>query len=426
MYRQPGSLGGGRAAASKDCGRIRESYGYNPGSVRVLGGGRCRRFVAVVWREKQRWKIQVRVIPARSVLWPTSPEPRRMDLENLERLPHRRLNPLTGEWVLVSPNRDQRPWQGQVETTTAPSARRYDPSCYLCPGNSRANGVRNPDYSSTFVFTNDFASLQSDIPHARIDEGGQALIVAESEAGTCKVVCFSPRHDLTLPGMSLEEIATVIEVWTDEYAALGALPNINYVQIFENRGELMGCSNPHPHCQIWANQTVPNQPRQEQNSQADYRSRHGSCLLCDYLRLERKAGTRIVCENASFLALVPFWAAWPFEVLLISQEHSRDFVPFDRSERTALADILRRVTTRYDNLFAILFPYSMGFHPAPTDGEPHPEWHFHAHFYPPLRSATLRKFMVGYEMLAARQRDITPEAAASKLRESSELYHDRS
>jgi len=362
----------------------------------------------------------------RPLLGPTAPGHRRMGIESLGRIPHRRLNPLTGDWVLVSPNRAQRPWQGQVENTPAPSACSYDPACYLCPGNSRANGVRNPNYSSTFVFANDFATLESDIPQARIDEGGRALVVAETEAGTCKVVCFSPRHDLTLPGMSLEEIAAVIEVWTDEYAALAALPNINYVQIFENRGEIMGCSNPHPHCQIWANQTVPNQPRREQDSQAAYRSRHGSCLLCDYFELEHKARTRIVCENASFLALVPFWAAWPFEVLLISKRHVRDFVPFKRSERTDLADILRRVTTRYDNLFAIPFPYSMGFHPAPTDGETHPEWHFHAHFYPLLRTANLRKFMVGYEMLAAPQRDVTPEAAASRLRESSEVRQDRS
>jgi UDPglucose--hexose-1-phosphate uridylyltransferase len=389
-----------------------------PGKVQAL---RSRR-----WEEGAKWKIQLRVMPAPSLLGPTLPGYRRMDLENFERIPHRRLNPLTGDWVLVSPNRAQRPWQGHVENTTAPSAPSYDPACYLCPGNSRANGVRNPNYSSTFVFANDFATLESDIPHARIDEEARTLVVAETEAGTCKVVCFSPRHDLTLPGMSLEEIAAVIEIWTDEYAALGALPNINYVQIFENRGEMMGCSNPHPHCQIWANQTVPNQPRQEQDSQAAYRSRHGSCVLCDYFELERKDRARIVCENPSFLALVPFWAAWPFEILLISKRHVRDFVPFDRSERTDLADILRRVTTRYDNLFAIPFPYSMGFHPAPTDGEPHPEWHFHAHFYPLLRSRTLRKFMVGYEMLAAPQRDITPEVAASRLRESSEVRQDRS
>jgi UDPglucose--hexose-1-phosphate uridylyltransferase len=351
-----------------------------------------------------------------------SPRHRRMNLEHLDRMTHRRLNPLTGEWVLVSPRRAERPWRGQVETITSPTAARYDPDCYLCPGNLRANGVRNPNYGSTFVFTNDFASLEPDIPQARIDEGGKALVVAENEAGTCKVVCFSPRHDLTLPGMSLEEIAALVEVWADEYAGLGARPYINYVQIFENRGEMMGCSNPHPHGQIWANQTIPNQPCLEQASQAAYRSKHGSCLLCDYLQVERRAGIRIVCENDSFLALVPFWAAWPFEVLLLSQKHCRDFASFTPAERTALADILKRVTTRYDNLFAILFPYSMGFHLAPTDGEPHPEWHFHAHFYPVLRAANLRKFMVGYELLAGPQRDVTPELAGKMLREASEIH----
>jgi len=365
-------------------------------------------------------------MPASSVRWPCRlPGHRRMDLEILDRMPHRRLNPLTREWVLVSPHRVQRPWQGQVETMAAPIPPSYDPGCYLCPGNSRAKGERNPNYDSTFVFTNDFAALKSDVPQGKIDEGGRALVVAESEAGTCKVVCFSPRHDLTLPRMSRKEISAVIEVWTDQYAELGALPYIRYVQIFENRGELMGCSNPHPHGQIWANQTIPNEPRREQESQASYRSRHSSCLLCDYSQLERRVGIRVVCENDSFLALVPFWAVWPFELLIISQRHSRDFVPFGPSERADLADILKRVTTRYDNLFARSFPYSMGFHPAPTDGEPHPEWHFHAHFYPVLLSATWRKFMVGYEMLAAPQRDITPELAANKLREASEDQQDR-
>ena len=346
---------------------------------------------------------------------------RRMDLEHFDRLTHRRLNPLTGEWVLVSPKRAERPWQGQIESATGPTAVTYDPACYLCPGNLRANGEPNPNYGSTFVFTNDFASLEPAIPQARIDEGGRALVVAENEAGTCKVVCFSPRHDLTLSRMSRKEIAAVVDVWADEYAGLGALPYINYVQIFENRGEMMGCSNPHPHCQIWANQTIPSQPRREQDSQAAYRNRHGSCLLCDYLQVERRAGIRIVCQNDCFLALVPFWAALPFEILLISQKHSRDFAPFTPSERTALADVLKRVTTLYDNLFGISFPYSMGFHLAPTDGEPHPEWHFHAHFYPPLRARTLRKFVVGYELLAAPQRDFTPELAAKKLREASEV-----
>jgi UDPglucose--hexose-1-phosphate uridylyltransferase len=347
-----------------------------------------------------------------------------MELDDLSKLPHRRFNPLNREWVLVSPHRTQRPWQGQVEESAAPQASTYDPDCYLCPGNERAGGLRNPKYSSTFVFTNDFAALRPDVPRARIDEGSRGLLVSESEAGTCRVVCFSPRHDLTLPRMSLEEIAAVVDIWAREYAELGSLPYINYVQIFENRGEAMGCSNPHPHGQIWASQSIPNEPRKEQDSQLDYLRKHASCLLCDYVELERKIGSRIVCENGHFLAVVPFWAVWPFEILLTSKSHARDLVSLDSEMRKSLADIFKRITTRYDNLFEISFPYSMGFHQAPTDGEPHPEWHFHAHFYPPLlRSAAVRKFMVGYEMLAEPQRDITPEAAAGRLRETSELHY---
>ncbi len=347
-----------------------------------------------------------------------------MALDDLNQIPHRRFNPLNREWVLVSPHRAERPWQGHIEKNGAAKAPQYDPGCYLCPGNERAGGVRNPAYHSTFVFTNDFAALQPDTPDARIDQGGRGLLVSESEAGTCKVVCLSPRHDLTLSRMSLEEIAAVVEVWTDEYKQLGSLPYIDYVQIFENRGEIMGCSNPHPHCQIWANHTVPNEPRKEQDSQAAYAEKDGSCLLCDYLALERKAGSRVVCENDFFVGLVPFWAVWPFEILLVSKSHARDLVALDGPMRNGLADLLKRITTRYDNLFDIPFPYSMGFHQAPTDRKPHPEWHLHAHFYPPLlRSATVRKFMVGYEMLAAPQRDFTPEAAADRLREAGEVHY---
>jgi len=284
--------------------------------------------------------------------------------------------------------------------------------------------MRNPRYNSTFVFTNDFAALQPDVPHARIDDGNRELLVSESEAGTCRVVCFSPRHDLTLSRMSVNDIAAVIDVWASECEELGSLPYINYLQVFENRGEIMGCSNPHPHCQIWANQTIPNEPRKEQDSQAAYAKKHGACLLCAYVDLERKAEVRIVCENNFFLAMVPFWAVWPFEILLVARNHARDLASLDDAVRESLADILKRITTRYDNLFQISFPYSMGFHQAPTDGEPHPEWHLHAHFYPPLlRSATVRKFMVGYEMLASPQRDITPELAANKLRETSEVHY---
>jgi UDPglucose--hexose-1-phosphate uridylyltransferase len=331
--------------------------------------------------------------------------------------PHRRFNPLTGDWVLVSPHRSERPWHGQLEAGESPPALSYDPTCYLCPGNDRAGGARNPDYRSTFVFTNDFAALKPEVRPARHDDSGRGLLLSESEAGLCKVVCFSPRHDLTLARMTVAEITRVVDMWAEQYSEIGALPYINYVQIFENRGEMMGCSNAHPHGQIWANQTIPNEPRKEQAAQKVYLENHRACLLCDYLRLETGAQTRMVVENAHFAALVPFWAVWPFEVLLLSKQHTRDLGSCDPAMRNGLADIFKQITTRYDNLFGISFPYSMGFHQSPTDGEAHPEWHLHAHFYPPLlRSATVRKFMVGYEMLASPQRDITPEAAAATLR----------
>jgi len=347
-----------------------------------------------------------------------------MKLEALKDIPHRRLNPLTGDWVLVSPHRTERPWHGQVEKVAEPEALRYDPTCYLCPGNERAGGARNPNYTSTFVFTNDFAALKLEVPQVRLDEGQRHLLLAESEPGTCRVVCFSPRHDLTLARMRVAEIAAVVNLWAEEYAKLGSQPAIHHVQIFENRGEIMGCSNPHPHCQIWANETIPNEPRKEQNAQADYLRKNGTCLLCDYLALERRDGSRLVTENAQFIALVPFWAVWPFEVLVLAKEHARDLASLETEIRRGLADILKKLTTRYDNLFEISFPYSMGFHQSPTDGEAHEEWHLHAHFYPPLlRSASVRKFMVGYEMLAGPQRDITPEIAAQRLRELREIRY---
>lgn len=343
--------------------------------------------------------------------------------ELMER-PHRRWNPLTGEWVLVSPQRTQRPWQGQVEKhALAPSAA-YDPACYLCPGNERAGGKRNPNYTSTYVFTNDFAALLPGGEPVRSDASGRGLMVAESEAGTCRVLCFSPRHDLTLSRMSVGDITAVVDLWAEQYAELGTRPDIGYVQIFENRGEIMGCSNPHPHCQIWASEKIPNEPRKEQQAQLAYAEKHRACLLCDYLAAERQGGQRIVCENDRFVALVPFWAVWPFETVLVSKAHARDLLAVDAPGRAALADILKRLTTRYDNLFEVSFPYSMGFHQAPSDGEAHPEWHLHAHFFPPLlRSATIRKFMVGYEMLAEPQRDITPEVAAERLRALGERHY---
>jgi UDPglucose--hexose-1-phosphate uridylyltransferase len=336
---------------------------------------------------------------------------------NLSNHPHRRYNPLSREWVLVSPHRTQRPWQGQVEQTAPEQRPAYDPTCYLCPGNQRAGGERNPAYDRTFVFTNDYAALLLDTPDGTF-ERGNGLIRAESERGTGRVVCFSPRHDLTLAEMALDELTRVVDVWVEQYQELGALPQIGYVQIFENRGAMMGASNPHPHGQIWATEHVPLNVAREQEAQAEYFAATGRTLLADYLALELEEATRIVVSNEHFVALVPFWAVWPFETLVISRRPAGALPDLAADERAGLADILRSLTTRYDNLFQVSFPYSMGFHQRPTDGAAHPEWHLHAHFYPPLlRSATVRKFMVGFELLAEPQRDITAESAAERLRE---------
>ena len=322
---------------------------------------------------------------------------------------------LNGSWVLVSPHRTQRPWLGQVEKSAQAEQPPYDPACYLCPGNARAGGVRNPPYTSTFVFDNDFAALLPGTPAEGSNRAG--LLIAEGEPGICRVACFSPRHDLTVSRMTAPDLELVVDTWTAQYAALGRMPLIRYVQIFENRGEMMGASNPHPHCQIWASSSIPTEAAAEQRAQADYRASRGTCLLCDYLALERECGERLVCENESFTALAPFWAVWPFETMIVGKRHLSGMDEFDGNERRGLADILKRITTRYDNLFGVPFPYTMGFHQRPTDGEAHPEWHFHAHFYPPLlRSATIRKFMVGFEMLGMPQRDITAENAAARLR----------
>jgi len=329
--------------------------------------------------------------------------------------PHRRWNPLTRDWLLVSPQRTQRPWQGQVEKTAAPAGVAYDPTCYLCPGNARAGGVRNPGYTSTFVFDNDFAALRPETPDDHFREGG--LLIAEGEKGICRVVCFSPNHSLTVSRMDVADLRRVVDTWVEQYLDLGAKPFIRHVQIFENRGEMMGASNPHPHCQIWSNERLPNDIVREQASQSDYLHENHRCLLCDYLKLETAAGERMVCENASFTVVVPFWAVWPFETLVISKRHITGIDELENRERDDLGEILKRITTRYDNLFAASFPYTMGFHQRPTDGAEHPHWHFHAHYYPPLlRSATVRKFMVGYELLAMPQRDITAESAAERLR----------
>jgi UDPglucose--hexose-1-phosphate uridylyltransferase len=344
-----------------------------------------------------------------------------MHSPQLQLIPHRRFNPLTREWVLVSPHRAQRPWLGKVEQRSPAAQPAYDPGCYLCPGNQRAGGERNPRYTSTFIFDNDYPALLKDAPDIEINERG--LIVAAAERGVCRVLCFSPRHDLTLARMKPREIREVVDCWAAETASLGALPWINHVQIFENRGELMGASNPHPHCQIWASATVPVEPSKEIASQAAYHRDRGACLLCDYLRLELERGERIVCENESFAALVPYWAVWPFETMLLSKRHVQDLEQLSAKERDDLAALLRGIVCRYDNLFETPFPYSMGFHQQPTDSQEHGECHLHAHYYPPLlRSATVQKFMVGFELLGTPQRDLTPETAAERLRAAIESH----
>jgi UDPglucose--hexose-1-phosphate uridylyltransferase len=332
--------------------------------------------------------------------------------------PHRRFNPLSNEWVLVSPHRTARPWQGEVALASNVADAAYDPKCYLCPGNERAGGIRNPQYSSTFVFDNDFAALKPDTARDRLDVENKGLLVAESEPGICRVMCFSPRHDLTLATMDTGEIEGVVNAWIEQFGELGELGEINHVQIFENRGAMMGASNPHPHCQIWATASIPEQPARELASQRNYLQGQKRCLLCDYIALEQQKKARVIWENESFLAVVPFWAVWPFEVLICSRRHFGSIGEFEPDEIGSLAAVLQQVTSTYDKVFNVPFPYSMGFHQSPTDGAEHPEWHFHAHFYPPLlRSATIRKFMVGFEMLGTPQRDITAESAAERLRE---------
>jgi len=336
--------------------------------------------------------------------------------------PHRRWNPLRQAWVMVSPHRTQRPWQGEVAQKAAPSGVKYDPECYLCPGNRRAGGATNPQYDSIFTFVNDYAALLPEVP-AAVEKAASSLLQAEPARGLCKVVCFHPDHSLTLARMTREEIRRVVDAWVSEYEELRETGWIEYVQIFENRGAMMGASNPHPHCQIWSTDFVPDEPAAESKAQREYLAEKGRCLLCDYVAAERGAGERVVFENEAFIVVVPWWAVWPFEVLVVSKRHFGAMPEMTADERDALADALRRTTTRFDNLFETSFPYTMGFHQTPTDKAEHPEWHFHAHFYPPLlRSATVRKFMVGFEMLGMPQRDITPESAAERLRACSEEH----
>lgn len=337
--------------------------------------------------------------------------------------PHRRLNVLTGEYVLVSPNRTDRPWQGLKERAAMIARPPYDPDCYLCPGNGRAGGNRNPRYGGIFVFDNDLPALTPRSGHEQRYRPGE-LLVAEAEGGICRVVCFSPRHDLTLPELTLAEIDTIVATWSQESVVLGARDDIRSVQVFENKGEIMGSSNPHPHSQIWATEHVPTEPARELVRQYEYFSRHGRPLLSDVLARETEAGERIVLANEHWAALVPFWAVWPFETLVLPRRAITQLPQLRLDERLALADLLKRLTTRYDNLFQTSFPYSMGFHQAPFDGGEHAEWLLHVHFYPPLlRSATVRKFMAGFEMLGMPARDITPEHAAASLRNCTEIHY---
>lgn len=335
---------------------------------------------------------------------------------------HRRFNPLTNSWVLCSPHRAQRPWQGQEEDISPEDLAPFDPKCYLCPGNPRARGDKNEDYKSTFVFTNDYSAVKEDQPRYE-QSSPHPLLKTAPTRGKCCVICFSPKHNLTLAQMSTQEIKPVIDAWADVYTELSKVELINHVQIFENKGAQMGCSNPHPHGQVWATEHTPEEPAKELISLEAFKKEHDNCLLCDYAALESKETSRIVCQNESFLALVPFWAIWPFETMILSRNHITNITELDAKQRVDLADLIRRITCRYDNLFKCSFPYSMGIHQRPTLNSTK-DAHLHLHFYPPLlRSATVRKFLVGYELMGEPQRDLTAEQAAARLRDLPEIHY---
>ncbi|WP_318840746.1 UDP-glucose--hexose-1-phosphate uridylyltransferase [Reichenbachiella ulvae] len=334
---------------------------------------------------------------------------------------HRRWNALTGEWVQVSPHRSKRPWQGQVEKLEQERRPAHDPNCYLCAGNERVGGEINPDYKDTFVFTNDFAALQGDIPSGGENNG---LLKSKSERGICKVICFSPRHDLTIPEMDVDAIAKVIDLWVEQCEEIGKMDYVNHIQIFENKGSVMGCSNPHPHGQIWAQESIPVEPMKKQFQQEKYRLDHGGDLLEDYIKQELESKERVLFENEHMVVLIPYWAVWPFEAMILPKKRMAYITGMNDAEKQAFAEAYQHLTIKYDNLFETSFPYSAGIHQAPYDNREHPEWHWHMSFYPPLlRSATVKKFMVGYEMFANPQRDITAESAAQRLRELSDVHY---
>lgn len=342
-------------------------------------------------------------------------------VKQLNTAPHRRFNILTGEWVLVSPHRTNRPWQGKTEKSGTEVREQYKEDCYLCPGNIRSSGAVNPEYKEPFTFENDFPAL---IPSNSNDAISQGLFKAEPETGICKVVCFSPDHSLTLPLMEIEDITKVIQTWKNEYINLGEIENINYVQIFENKGEIMGCSNPHPHGQIWAQNSIPNEVEKKSKNLKDYWVKNNESLIKAYLQQELEIDERIVLKNDHFVALVPYWAIWPYEVMIIPRTHYQHIAQLNPEEETAFAEIIKQLCIRYDNLFETSFPYSSGIHQRPTDGGEYSEWHFHMSFYPPLlRSATIKKFMVGYELFANPQRDITAEQAAGTLKALPDIHY---